>query len=208
MSASEAPGAQAAGPSLVVVLSGPSGVGKDAVLTRMRELDRPYHFVVTATTRPRRLSEQDGQDYIFLRPGQFDRMLSKSEFLEWAHVYGNRYGVPKSQVRDALARGQDVIIKIDVQGAATIKALAPEAVFIFLAPSSLGELERRLRERKTEADTDISLRLRTARAEMGHRPMFDHVIVNRDGFLDEAVAEVDAIIAEEKSRQPPRQVKL
>ena len=194
--------------SLVVVLSGPSGVGKDAVIAHLRTLGSPYHSVVTATTRPKRQSEEEGVDYIFLSPDEFDQMLANDEFMEWAQVYGNRYGVPKSQVRDALQRGQDVIIKIDVQGAATIKTLAPQAVFIFLAPTSLNELEARLRDRKTEADTDINLRLRTAKAEMGHRAMFDYVVLNRDGLLEQTVQEVEAIIEKEKSRQPPRVIDL
>lgn len=193
---------------LLVVLSGPSGVGKDAVLTRMREGPVPYHFTVTATTRAQRPGERDGVDYIFLTPPQFDQMVEQDGFLEWAHVYGNRYGVPKEQVRKALDQGKDVLLKADVQGAATMKRLAPEAVFIFLVAPSLEELERRLQDRKTESTTDVNLRLRTARAEMGHQPMFDHVVVNADNALDDAVAEIEAIIARERLRKPPRKVSL
>ena len=193
---------------LLVVLSGPSGVGKDAVLSRMREGTVPYHFTVTATTRAQRPGERDGVDYIFLTSDQFDRMVEQDGFLEWAHVYGNRYGVPKDQVRKALEQGKDVLLKADVQGAATMKRLAPEAVFIFLVAPSLEELERRLRDRKTENTTDVNLRLRTARAEMGHQPMFDYVVVNPDNALDEAVTEIEAIIAQEKERKPPRKVSL
>ncbi len=193
---------------ILVVLSGPSGVGKDAVLARMREGAVPYHFTVTATTRAQRPGERDGVDYIFLTPPQFDQMVEQDGFLEWAHVYGNRYGVPKEQVRKALDQGKDVLLKADVQGAATMKRLAPEAVFIFLVAPSLEELERRLQDRKTESTTDVNLRLRTARAEMGHQPMFDYVVVNRDNALDDAVAEIEAIIAKERQRQPPRRVSL
>ena len=193
---------------ILVVLSGPSGVGKDAVLARMREGAVPYHFTVTATTRAQRPGERDGVDYIFLTPPQFDQMVEQDGFLEWAHVYGNRYGVPKEQVRKALDQGKDVLLKADVQGAATMKRLAPEAVFIFLVAPSLEELDRRLQDRKTESTTDVNLRLRTARAEMGHQPMFDYVVVNRDNALDDAVAEIEAIIAKERQRQPPRRVSL
>lgn len=193
---------------LLVVLSGPSGVGKDAVLARMREGTVPYHFTVTATTRAQRPGERDGVDYIFLTSPQFDRMVEQDGFLEWAHVYGSRYGVPKEQVRKALDQGKDVLLKADVQGAATLKRLAPEAVFIFLVAPSLEELERRLRDRKTESTTDVNLRLRTARAEMGHQPMFDYVVVNRDNALDDAVAEIEAIIAKERQRRPPRRISL
>jgi guanylate kinase len=183
-------------------------VGKDAALNRMRELGHHHHFTVTATTRPKRPNERDGTDYIFLTPQQFDRMVEKGEFLEWAQVYGHRYGVPKDQVRQALGRGQDTVIKADVQGAATIRRLAPEALLIFLTVPSLDELEPRLRQRKTEGNVDLELRLRTARAELGHAPMFDYVVVNHNGRLDQAVGEIEAIIAKEKRRDPPRQVAL
>ena len=202
------PGAEERGTPLLVVLSGPSGVGKDAVLSRMREGGVSYHFTVTATTRAQRPAERDGIDYIFFTSAQFDRMVEQDGFLEWAHVYGSRYGVPKDQVRKALEQGKDVLLKADVQGAATLKRLAPEAVFIFLVAPSMEELERRLRDRKTESTTDVNLRLSTARAEMGHQPMFDYVVVNRDKALDDAVSEIEAIIAREKRRRPPRRIAL
>lgn len=195
-------------PPLLVVLSGPSGVGKDALLSRMRQLDRAYHFVVTLTTRSRRPAEVEGVDYHFVSVAEFQRMLAQDELLEWANVYGNFYGVPKDQVRRALARGQDVLVKPDVQGATTIRRLAPQAVFIFLAPPSLDELARRLRQRKTESAADSALRLRTAREEMACLSMFDYVVVNRDGGLDDAVAAVEAIIQAEKCRINPRLVNL
>ncbi len=150
----------------MMVLSGPSGVGKDAVLSRIRDLHYDQHIVVTATTRPMRPMETDGIDYIFLDQAAFDKKVADDEFLEWAEVYGNFYGVPKDQVRDAISQGRDVIIKADVQGAATIKALNPYGVFVFLAPPSFVELERRLTIRKTEAQIDFDRRLKTAREEM------------------------------------------
>ena len=193
---------------LLIVLSGPSGAGKDAVLTRMKELGHQMHYTITATTRPMRPAERDGQDYIFLTSEQFDRMVSQDGFLEWAQVYGNRYGVPKKQVQDALNQRKDTIIKADVQGAATIRRQAPDAVLIFLVPPTLAELEPRLRERKTEGDVDMDLRLRTARAEMGHAAAFDHVVVNHEGRLDEAVHLILEIIDQERRRDPPRTVSL
>ncbi|MBI4232920.1 MAG: guanylate kinase [Chloroflexi bacterium] len=195
-------------PPLLLVLSGPSGVGKDAVLRQMKDLKLPYHFTVTATTRPRRPSECEGVDYHFLAQETFDRMVAAGEFLEWARVYGNCYGVPRAQVRRALEAGQDVIIKADVQGAATIKKLAPQGVFIFLAPPSLAELERRLWQRKTENREEMEVRLRTARAEMERLPMFDYLVVNYNSRLDETVATIEAIIRAEKCRIAPRQVRL
>ena len=193
---------------LLLVLSGPSGVGKDAVLSRMRETGRPYHFAVTATTRPRRAGERDGVDYIFVTRQGFDDMVDSSELLEWAWVYGNLYGVPKAQVRDALARGRDVMIKADVQGAATIRELAPEAVFIFLAPPDLDALTLRLSQRLTESPETLRTRLQTAEEEMTKASDFDHVVVNHNGRLDEAVREIEAVVERERARKPPRRVRL
>ena len=193
---------------LLVVVSGASGAGKDAVLKQLQALGRPWHFVVTATTRPRRESEVDGVDYIFLTSSSFNEMLARDELLEHAEVYGNMYGVPRQQARDALARGQDVIMKLDVQGAATVKRLAPEAVFIFLAPASMGELRSRLKGRHTELGTDLDLRIEAAQQEMQRLDLFDYCVVNRDQHLDEAVACVDAIIVAEHCRVPPRRVSV
>ena len=193
---------------LMVVLSGPSGVGKDATLNGLRGLDRRWSFVVTVTTRPRRPQEADGVDYSFVGVEKFQEMVTRDEFLEHAEVYGNRYGSPKSQVREAMAAGRDVIIKVDVQGAASIKALAPDAVFIFLVPSSLSELERRLRARATEAGRDLKVRTEIAVQEMESLPLFDYRVVNRDGCLEETVTSIEAIIRAEKRRIPPRRVSI
>ena len=193
---------------LLIVLSGPSGVGKDAVLSRMRELDRPYHFTVTATTRPQRQGERDGVDYIFVSEPRFRQMIRDEQLLEWAEVYGNLYGVPKAQVTDALGKGRDAIIKADVQGAATIRKLAPEALLIFLAPPNEAELKRRLCARMTESPEALGLRLETAKEEMRQASSFDCVVVNNQGRLDDAVREIDDIVAAEKSRTPPRRVSL
>ena len=193
---------------LLIVLSGPSGVGKDAVLSRMRELDRPYHFTVTATTRPQRHGERDGVDYIFVSEPRFRQMIRDEQLLEWAEVYGNLYGVPKAQVTDALRKGHDAIIKPDVQGAATIRKLAPEALLIFLAPPNETELKRRLGARMTESPEALALRLETAKEEMQRASGFDYVVVNHEGRLDAAVREIDDIVATEKVRIPPRRVSL
>ena len=190
------------------MLSGPSGVGKDVVLARMKELGRWLHFTVTATTRPRRGTERDGVDYHFVSPPRFEEMVANGELLEWAKVYGHCYGVPKEQVKQALERGLDVIIKADVQGAATIKATAPQALLLFLAPPSMAELEARLRQRETESGIDLGLRLETAREEMKRLPLFDYVVVNHQDQVDLAVAQIDAIISAEKCRVGPRVVEL
>lgn len=193
---------------MLIVLSGPSGVGKDAALEGLRALDRPWHTIVTATTRPRRPGETDGVEYIFLEHDKFQSMIEHEELLEYAEVYGNWYGVPKQQVRDALAKGLDTVLKVDVQGAATIKKLVPDAVFVFLAPSSMDELRRRLSLRATESAMELETRTNIAWEEMEHLRDFDYEVVNRDGSLDEAVARIDAIIQAEQCRIPPRRVSI
>jgi len=193
---------------LLVVLSGPSGAGKDAVLKRMKELGYPFHFVVTVTTRPKRPGEVDGVDYHFVSEEEFADMLARGELLEHAIVYGQHKGIPKRQVREALASGKDVILRIDVQGAATIRKLVPEAVLIFLTASSEEELLRRLKRRKTETPEELERRIATVREEMKRLPEFDYVVVNRDGALDEAVKAVAAIITAEKCRVKQRKIEI
>ena len=191
---------------LLVVLSGPSGVGKDAALEVLKKLDRPWHFVVTATTRPQRSGEQDGVDYIFMDTETFARLKDSGDFLECAEVYGRWYGVPLSQVRMGMDAGKDVILKIDVQGAETVRRLAPEAVFIFMVPGSFDELRERLSLRMTESSPEMELRLNTAKEELAMADKFDYRVVNKDGGLDRAIAEIDAIIAAEKCRVEPRKI--
>lgn len=193
---------------LLIVLSGPSGVGKDAVIKRMKELGYPFHFVVTATTRPRRPHERDGIDYHFLTEEEFDSLLKRDEFLEHAVVYGNRMGIPKQEVREGLDSGQDVVMRVDVQGAATLRKLVPEAVFIFLIAPSEEALFARLRSRKTESAEALQLRLALAREEMKRLYEFDYVVVNRDGALDTTVEKIMAIITAEKCRVCQRVVAL
>jgi guanylate kinase len=187
---------------LMMVVSGPSGVGKDAVLLRVQERQYPVRRVVTATTRPKRPNEIDGVDYIFLDTETFESKLAEDGFLESAIVYGNHYGVPRDQVNAALAEGVDVIVRIDVQGAETIKRLNPQGVFVFLAPPSMEELERRLRARKSEAAVDLERRLDTARQEMDRLPMFDYVVVNENDQLDAAAEALEAIMRAERWRYP------
>lgn len=193
---------------LLIVLSGPSGVGKDAVLQRMRELGKPFHYTVTATTRPIRSGEIDGVDYVFVDREQFQSMIVDKQLLEYAEVYGNWYGVPSEPVKDALGKGKDVILKIDVQGAENIRKKTTEAVYVFLAPPSLQELERRLRERMTDSEEALTRRLKTASAEMQDARKFDHVVVNRNERIDDAVADIMEIVEQEQSKKQRTGVRL
>ena len=188
------------GVPLLVVISGPSGVGKDAVIERMKLLGVPYYFAVTATGRPRRENEVDGVDYLFMEREYLRQMAGHDELLESAEVYGNPYGVPKSQVRAALAQGQDVILKIDVQGAANIRQLVPGAVCVFLKPPDMTELRRRLKQRGTESLTTLNIRLSTAQMEMEKASKFDYEVVNRTNRLDETVNRIISIIDCERAR--------
>lgn len=192
--------------ALLFVLSGPSGVGKDSLLARMKAAGLPLHFAVTATTRPPRASERDGQDYHFLSEARFMEMRRKGELLESARVYGHWYGVPKAEIRSALSRGQDVVVKVDVQGAAAIRRMLPGAVSIFLVPPSREELRKRLDSRRTEGGASLELRLSTAQDEMKHLSLFDYVVTNDD--LGRASAMVEAIVTAENCRVIPRKVEL
>ena len=193
-------------PPLLVVISGPSGVGKDAVIAQMRDSQPSLAFAVTATTRPMRPGEVDGHDYVFMSSKQFGAMLAEDGFLEHAEVYGNRYGVPREGVRAALAAGRDVIVKIDVQGAATIRQIAPDARLIFLAAPSPKELERRLRTRKTDSPEQLAVRIETAQHETQQAGWFDVTIVNETGAVGQTVARIIEAIEEQRHRVPTRRV--
>jgi guanylate kinase len=193
---------------LFIVISGPSGVGKDAVLARMRESDHSLEYIVTVTTRPQRAGEKDNIDYHFISAAQFQAMMEQGELLEWANVYGNMYGVPKQPIKQALERGQDTVVKVDIQGAATIKKLLPQAVLVFLMPSSMEELALRLKQRHTESVFDLALRMKTAEEEIKQLSRFDYTVINEQGELDRTVAQIEAIIAAEKCRVTPRELSL
>jgi guanylate kinase len=193
---------------LLVVISGQSGVGKDSLIRRMKERGYPIHFVITATDRAPRPGEVHGRDYFFLTTDEFLRMKRDGELLEHALVYGQHKGVPRQQVREAMASGKDVIMRVDVQGATTVRRLAPQAVLVFIIASSEQELEQRLRARGYDSPQQLEERLATAREEIERLHEFDYVIVNRDGELDQAVDDVIAIIQAEHRRVEPRVVKL
>ncbi len=195
-------------PNLLLVVSGSSGAGKDTVIDRMKELQLPVAHVVTATTRQRRSGETDGVHYHFMTVERFNEMVERGEMLEWARVYHNYYGVPRFAVINALKSGKDVVVKVDVQGAATIRRTVPGAVLLFIRPPSMEELEKRLRNRKSESSAEIAVRLGKAVDEYGQLPIFDYVLTNHEGRLDEVVDEVRSVIVAEKHRVCPRRVEL
>lgn len=196
------------GSPLLVVVSGPTAVGKTTLLRRMEEIGLPYHIGVTATTRPRREGEVDGRDYYFLTDAEFQAILDLDEFLEHAVVHQTaRYGILREPLRRALADGKDVLLPPEVQGAATVRAKAPGVVTIFLAPPTFDDLERRIRARGRErSEEEIARRLATARAELARVDEFDYLVMNEDGRLDRTVHEIDAIIQAEKRRLHRRPV--
>ncbi|GAQ84505.1 guanylate kinase [Klebsormidium nitens] len=194
---------------LVIIISGPSGVGKDAVIKRLQERRPELHMVVTATSRKARAGEVHGKDYFFISKEEFQGMIDGGELLEHAVVYGEFKGIPKQQVRETMDRGTDVVLRIDVQGAATVRSMLGDGgVFIFLAAESEAALVRRLVERKTESLEKVLLRLETAREESKRMADFDYVVVNADGQLDRTVDMIAAIIDVEKARVHPREPKL
>lgn len=193
---------------LLIVLSGPSGAGKDALLSRMREANYPLKYITTVTTRPQRANETDKIDYHFVSEAKFQKMIDQNELLEWASVYGNWYGVPRKPIKQALDAGQDTMVKVDVQGAITIKKIMPQAIFIFLMPPSMAELRQRLQERHTESSVDLALRIKTAEDEIKHLFLFEYIVFSRSGEIEQAVTEIQAIITAEKCRVNQREINL
>lgn len=190
---------------LIIVISGPSGVGKDALIKKLRESRDSLHFVVTATSRPMRLGEENGKDYYFVSKEEFLTMIDKNELLEYALVYGDYKGIPKKQIREYMAKGYDIILRVDIQGAQTLRrVLGDSAVFVFLMAESETALVERLVERKTESREELLVRIATAREEIKHVKNFDYVVVNAEGKLDVAVKLVESIIDAEKAKVQQR----
>lgn len=193
-------------PNLLLVVSGSSGVGKDAVIDRLKQLRCPLAYVVTATTRQRRPTEVDGVHYHFYTVESFKTMVAAGRMLEWANVYGNYYGVPRFAVAEALRTGRDVVVKVDVQGAATIRREVPGALLLFIRAPSMEELERRLRLRQSESAEEIAVRLGKAAQEYERLPLFDYVVTSYPGRVDDVVAEIKAIVMAERARVNRRRV--
>ena len=193
---------------LMIVISGPSGVGKDTVIQAMKERITDLHVVVTATTREPRENEVDGVDYLFMTKDQFAEMIEQDKLLEYAVVYNDFKGIPKTQVRLALESDKDVMMRVDVQGAATLREIYPEVLLIFLTVQDEKELENRLYQRKKDKPEEIKLRIATARQELKRIKEFDYVVVNREDHLDETVDTISAIIRAEHHRVRHRKVNL
>jgi len=196
--------------ALLVIVSGPSGVGKDTVIDalRARPRDPDYHYVVTCTTRAPRIGEIPGVSYQFLTPAQFHGLRAAGELLEANEVHGNWYGTPRRDVARALEEGHDVILKIDVQGAMVVKQRVPEALLVFLVPPSLEALFQRLRSRATETADELELRQRNAAIELARQGDYDRVVVNEDHQVDRTAAEIEAIIEQEKRRNAARRIRV
>lgn len=201
---SGAPGAQ------VVIISGPSGVGKDTIIAALRDQcgHRDYHYVVTCTTRQPRDGELDGVHYRFLSARGFARKRDRGDLLEWAEVHGNCYGTPRDDVCRAVRSGQDAILKIDVQGAQAVKLRVPDALLIFIVPPSLQELFERLRSRATETADELELRQRNAAIELARKGDYDHVVVNETGQVGRTAARIVEIVEAERLSHPDRRIAL
>jgi len=196
--------------ALLVIISGPSGVGKDTIIEALakRERDPDYHYVVTCTTRRPRPGEVPGVSYQFLSQQQFRALRDAGELLEANQVHGNWYGTPRREVARALADGHDVILKIDVQGARVVKGRVPDALLVFLVPPSMEALFQRLRSRATETADELEIRQRNAAIELARQGDYDRVVVNETGEVDRTAAEIEAIIEQEKRRNGDRQIRI
>jgi len=203
------PVAGAAG-ALLVIVSGPSGVGKDTVIASLCTIPtKPErYFVVTCTTRPRREYEVDGVHYHFMTDAAFGQKRDAGGFLEANLVHGHWYGTPRDQVREALALGRDAILKIDVQGAAVVKQKVPEAILVFLVPPSLEDLFSRLQSRATESADELDIRQRNAALELARQDDYDYVVLNETGEVARTAARVDEIIRAERAAHPDRRTRV
>lgn len=191
-----------------MIISGPSGVGKDTIIEAMRRREPPHprHHVITVTTRERRPNEIDGQSYHFLSRDDYERLRAADGLLEASEVHGNWYGTPRDQVQAALASGRDAILKIDVQGAHKVRQKVPDALLIFVVPPSLEALEARLVGRHTESAADLAIRRRNAALELAAKDEYDHVVVNETDEIDRTAEDIDAIIDAEHERSAGRRL--
>ncbi|MEO8972345.1 MAG: guanylate kinase [Ktedonobacteraceae bacterium] len=204
---SSTPATPAPGQGLLFVLSAPSGTGKDTVIHALKQLV-DFYLVASVTTRNPRVGESEGNPYYFISKQEFEQLIADNELLEYANVHGNWYGQPLKPIHDNLREGRDVLLKIDVQGAATVRKKVPRAIFIFLVPDSLEELAQRLTQRQTETEAERGRRLADAQKELAEKDWYDYIITNRQGHLKEAVELLRAIMLAEHARIHPRHVTI
>jgi len=196
--------------ALLVIISGPSGVGKDTIITELKERnpDAHRHYVVTCTTRRRRPNEVDGVDYHFLTDEAFEALRQRGQLLEANEVHGNWYGTPRDQVAAALKDGRDAVLKIDVQGARAVRRAVADALLVFVVPPSLEALAERLEGRSTETPDQLKRRHQDAAGELARQVDFDHVVVNETGQVARTAAEIERVIAAEHARHPRRRIRI
>jgi guanylate kinase len=202
--------------AMLVIISGPSGVGKDTIIDALKRRHRrhagprrhDHHFVVTCTTRAPRAGEIDGESYHFIDPDRFMALRDAGDLLEWAEVHGHWYGTPRAEVAKYLAKGQDVVLKIDVQGAQKVKERVQEAILIFVVPPSLEALFRRLRSRATESAEELELRQRNAAIELARQGDYDHVVTNEDDQVERTAEVIDQIISTEHAARADQRVRI
>ena len=185
---------------LFIVISGPSGTGKTSVIKALCESDTTLAFSISATTRPPRSDEVDGVDYYFLDETEFEALINRDGFLEWVKYGGHHYGTLKSTIESTIEKGKDLVLEIDVHGAMKVKDLGIRYTSIFLLPPSLGSLEKRLRNRKTESDSELEQRLLTAKSELDYFPDYDYYVYNPDNNVEKAVTQIRHIISAERCR--------
>jgi len=193
---------------LMIIISGPSGVGKDAVLRSLKNRDLPLHHVVTANTRKPRPGEVEGVDYFFVSKEKFEEMIRKDELLEYSEVYQDYKGIPKSEVRKAFKTKKDIIFRLDVQGAEKIKMLYPYSILIFLTPSNQEEWFQRLKGRRHSKDKDLTTRIRTVRAELEKVTIFDYIVVNEQDKLSDTIRIIESIITAEHQKTHQHEIDL
>jgi len=193
---------------LLFVLSAPSGTGKDTVINALKQQGLDFYLVPSVTTRAPRPGESEGNPYHFVSQETFERLVAQDELLEYANVHGNWYGQPRKPIRDNLASGRDVLLKIDVKGAATIRSKVTDAIFIFLTPESIEELTQRLATRQTETEEELQRRLADASKELAEQHLYDYLVLNRQGHLEEAVDNLRAIILAEHCRVLTRKFEI
>ncbi len=192
----------------MIVISGPSGVGKDSVLRALKKSGMPIYHVVTANTRAPRPDEREGIDYFFVTRDTFEKMIRENELIEYSHVYDDYKGVPKEQIRKAIESGYDVVLRLDVQGAEKIKRMYPDAILIFLTPADEEEWLQRLGGRRLSQEKDLSTRIATVKDELIKAKNFDYIVVNAQNKLQKTVSVIEAIITAEHQKAKPRKITI